>query len=139
MATCFNCRKAVSWSADRCPHCGIAFRPGTWKTQTDLLDARPGGWGFAPATYRSMGFRVAALLCPAWLPLIVGVLAGPGAQPVGLAILLAPFVFIPGVYVLANVHRWGRLLRAASCVIYVVASEVLAFWIFPGVKWLWRA
>ena len=139
MATCFNCRKPVSRSADRCPYCGVAFRSGTWKSQTDLLDAAPGGWGLAPATYGSIAFRVGAVLCPVWLPLIVGMLAGPDAQPAALALLLALFIFIPGVYVLANLRSWGKLLRLLASMGYVVVSGVAAFWVLSGIKLLWRA
>jgi hypothetical protein len=88
-----------------------------------------------------VGFRVGALLCPVWLPVVVGGVAGPqpDGAPVGLAILLALFIFIPGVYVLANVTAWGKVLRAFACVIYVVSSEVIAFWVLSGVNLLWRA
>src|SRR5690349_9480412 len=98
MATCYNCRKAVSWSADRCPHCGIVFQPGTWKTQTDLVEPRSEGWGLAPTTLRSFGFRVGAVLCPVWFSLFVGLVAGPQpGGPMGLMLLIGLFVFIPGI------------------------------------------
>jgi len=109
--------------------------------QTDLLDQTSAAWGLVPATYRGAGFRLGALLCPVWLPLGVGLVAGPQprADPTGLALLLALFIFIPGVYVLANTPSWGRLRRAVASAIYVVLSEVVAFWVLLGVNYLWRA
>jgi hypothetical protein len=66
-------------------------------------------------------------------------LAGPDAQPAALALLLALFIFIPGVYVLANLRSWGKLLRLLASMGYVVVSGVAAFWVLSGIKLLWRA
>jgi hypothetical protein len=66
-------------------------------------------------------------------------LAGPDAQPAALALLLALFIFIAGVYVLANLRSWGKLLRLLASMGYVVVSGVAAFWVLSGIKLLWRA
>jgi hypothetical protein len=66
-------------------------------------------------------------------------LAGPDAQPAALALLLALFIFIPGVYVLGNLRSWGKLLRLLASMGYVVVSGVAAFWVLSGIKLLWRA
>jgi hypothetical protein len=47
--------------------------------------------------------------------------------PVGLAVLLAPFIFIPGVYVVANVQGWSRLIRFVASLTYVALSAIVAF------------
>jgi hypothetical protein len=74
-----------------------------------------------------------------WVPLLVGVLAGRGAEPVGLTILLALFIFIPGVYVIANMPRWGKVPRALACVAYVAFAEVVTLLVFSGMHLLWKA
>ena len=105
----------------------MLFQPGTWRTQTDLIDPTPGGWGLAPATYGSFWFRFAALLFPVWFPFLLGLLIGRGAADFGLFIVLLFFIFIPGVYFVANTPNWGKLARASASLGYVAAAEVIAY------------
>ena len=83
------------------------------------------GWGVSPAVAQSVAFRACALLVPFWLPPIVALVAsGP---PAALALLLAPFVFVPGVFVVANHRAWSRFARLLASLGYVAASGVLGF------------
>ena len=44
-----------------------------------------------------------------------------------LALLLTPFVFIPGLYTIANTVAWPRLVRLVVCLLYVAVTGVLGF------------
>lgn len=48
-------------------------------------------------------------------------------------ILLSVFIFIPGVYVLANLPNLGIFIRALASVAYVVIAEVVAIAVLIGV------
>lgn len=54
-------------------------------------------------------------------------------------LLIALFVFIPGVYVLANLSNRGRLVRLFACLFYVVVAEFAAFMVLCTLNWAWRA
>lgn len=104
-----------------------------------MVSPAAGGWGLAPAIYTSLWFRTGALLCPVWLPLLMGLAVGP--QPggtTGLMLLLAFFIFIPGVYVLANSPRLGKLARVFACVVYALVAEAVAFTVLSGLDSVWR-
>jgi hypothetical protein len=141
MSTCANCRKLVVWSASKCPHCGVAFVPGLWNMQSGTITPRAEAWGIAPEIFHGLPFQVASLLCPIWLPLLVTLAAGPqpGNEWVGLALLLALFVFMPGALVIANYRDWGKLARAFALVVYVAASEVVMFVVLWAVSKHWWA
>lgn len=47
--------------------------------------------------------------------------------PAALALLLAPFIFVPGIYILANHRAWSRLTRLLASLGYVAVSGVLGF------------
>ena len=87
------------------------------------------GWGILPSTYESIAFRFAALLVPVWVPPLVAMLAGvqPSGAPVGLALLLAPFIFIPGVYTISNIPRWSGPIRFVASLAYVAVASVVGF------------
>jgi len=50
-----------------------------------------------------------------------------GGVPVALALLLAPFIFIPGVYEVANFTAWPRFARFCASLGYIVITGVLGF------------
>ena len=56
----------------------------------------------------------------------MGLLIGRGAADFGLFIVLLFFIFIPGVYFVANTPNWGKLARASASLGYVAAAEVIA-------------
>ena len=136
MPTCVNCRKGGFWEQDRCPHCGFFLRSGTWTMQTDLLHPAAGGWGFAPATYQSRWFRIAALLCPVWLPFIIALVSR--LLPGGIWFLLLLFSFIPGVWVIANLASWGKLVRVLVSLIYVVFAVATSILLIAGIGLIWQ-
>ena len=72
-----------------------------------------------------------ALLAPVWVPLIVVLMASeqPSGPPVGLAILLAPFIFIPGVYVISNLPGWSGPIRFFASLVYVALASVMGFFV----------
>ncbi|MDA8457449.1 hypothetical protein M4R22_22030 [Acidovorax sp. GBBC 3334] len=139
MAACFNCRTYVSLYDDKCPYCGSIFRPGSWQTATDLVEPADGGWGFSAKTLRGRVFAVTCLAVPLWVPLVLGLLLGrqPGGA-FGILLLLALFIFIPGVYVIANLPRWPGSIRLIACLAYVFLAEVAAFLVLSWVDWIWR-
>jgi hypothetical protein len=79
----------------------------------------------SPRITQGVSFRLVALLVPFWVPPIVALLVG--GTPVALALLLAPFVFIPGVYAVANFTAWPRLARLCASLGYVAVTGVLGF------------
>ncbi len=93
------------------------------------VSARTGGWGLSPVLLQGVAFRVAAILVPVWLPLLIALLLGaqPRQSPVGLALLLAPFVFIPGVYVLTNVPAWSRIIKFSARVLFFVLGSATGY------------
>lgn len=94
MPTCFNCRANVLAGVERCPSCGMTFVPGTWRTAVTSLSASADGWGLSRTTRQGRWFQVVALLVPLWVPpLMVFFVYAPATA---LALLLAPFIFIPG-------------------------------------------
>ena len=127
MAACPNCLQLVLPGAEICPTCGLHLRGG-WRA-TNRLSPNPHGWGLSPEVLRSFRFRTTALLCPLWLPAIVGLLAQP--QPRGdvggLWILLALFIFLPGVYVIAKMGSGGRTVRFMGVMAYIFLSEVATY------------
>lgn len=70
-----------------------------------------------------------AILAPVWVPLIVALMTTeqPSGPPVGLAILLTPFIFIPGVYVISNLPGWSGPIRFVASLVYVVLASVVGF------------
>ena len=70
-----------------------------------------------------------ALLVPVWVPIIVALMASeqPSGPPVGLAILLTLFIFIPGVYVISNLPGWSGPVRFFASLVYVVLASVVGF------------
>ena len=136
MPTCINCRKSVFWGQDRCPHCGIFLQSGTWMMQTDLLNPVTGGWGLAPATYQSLWFRIGALLCPLWIPFIVALVSR--FLPSGISFLFLLFSFIPGVWVIANLASWSKLLRVFLSLLYVVLAVTVSFLVIAGIGLIWQ-
>ncbi|WP_237711431.1 hypothetical protein [Paracidovorax oryzae] len=139
MAACFNCRAYIHLADDTCPYCGSIFRPGTWRTASDLIEPAKGGWGLSPETLRGRWFAGMSLAVPVWVPLATGLLLGsqPGGA-MGLMMLLFLFVFIPGVYVIANLPRWHGVAKLIASLAYVVVAEVTAFLVLSGVNWFWR-
>ena len=107
--------------------------------QTDLVAPRAAGWGLSASTLNGLSFRAASLLCPVWLPLLVSYAAGPqpGGEWVGLALLLALFVFMPGTLVVANIPSRGKLARVLASITYVTASEVVMLLVLWGVSTQW--
>lgn len=112
--------------AQQCPACGIRVRSGTLISLLTGISLRQDGWSLSPGLLRSRGFRVVALLVPAWLPILVAVLIGSGS-PEAASLLLALFVFIPGLYVLSNLSSWSRITRLVACLLYVVVSAVVGY------------
>jgi hypothetical protein len=89
------------------------------------------GWGIPFTVTTSLGFRLVTLLVPLWVaPLVALVVGGP---PVALAMLLAPFIFIPGLYTIANVSRWPAFIRFLASLVYLVGLGALSF---IEVSWL---
>ncbi len=125
MPTCFNCRASVLANVKRCPSCGVIYMSGSWRTAVAGLSARADGWGLSRTTRQGRWFQVIALLVPFWVPLLLVFFVG-GPAP-ALALLLAPFVFIPGVYTIANVPGWPGWARFVASLCYVVTSGVLGF------------
>lgn len=76
MAACFNCRAYIHLADDTCPYCGSIFRPGTWRTASDLIEPAKGGWGLSPETLRGRWFAGMNLAVPVWVPLATGLLLG---------------------------------------------------------------
>jgi hypothetical protein len=118
----------VSPSVERCPHCGITFTYGTWRTPLSGVSDSRFGWGLSPTARNSLAFRTTCLLVPVWLPLVLAVILGnqPGGLG-GLVLLLAPFVFIPGVYVVANIPGWSGPRRFFASLAYVGVGGAVAF------------
>lgn len=126
MQTCPNCRRAVMPGAEQCPACGIRIKSGTLLSVLTGIPLRQEGWSIPSSILRSSGFRVVALLVPAWLPLLVAFLIG-SRSPDSVSLLLALFVFIPGLYVLSNLRSWSRIKRLVACLLYVVVSGVVGY------------
>ena len=74
-------------------------------------------------------------MVPVWLPLLAAAMLGAQAaqSPIAIALLLAPFVFIPGLYVLANMAVWSRSARLLACMAYLVVGAVTAFKLLEAV------
>lgn len=117
---CPNCRSSVEPGSTDCRSCGLVFR-GHYKPLWDVA-ARSEGWGLSKSIRTRWGFRVVCLLAPFWAPLITapGLIGPPGAQ----ALLWAPFVFLPGLYVLTNMPRWTPFVKVVASLSYVAASSV---------------
>lgn len=125
MPACFNCRANVLAGSERCPSCGVAYVPGTLQAPLTVLRARSSGWGLSATIRQGVGFRIAALLVPIWVPpLLVLIANGP---PLALALLLAPFVFTPGLYTIANFSSWPPFARVVACFAYVALTGVVGF------------
>lgn len=125
MSVCYNCRTSVAPSAEQCPNCGIRYVVGTLRSPLVGLPPSGSGWGISATVLQSKGYRVLALLFPVWgSGLVASILGG---EPVALALLLAPFVFIPGVLVVANMAGWSGFIRLTASLAYVVLSGVIGF------------
>ncbi len=125
MPTCFNCRANVLAGVERCPSCGMTFVPGTWRTAITSLSTSADGWGLSRTTRQGRWFQVVALLVPLWVPLLMVFFVD--APATALALLLAPFVFIPRVHTIGNVPGWSGWARFAASLGYVATSGVLGF------------
>ena len=125
MPTCFNCRANVLANVERCPSCGVVYVRGTWHSVLIGLQPSPHGWGVSPAITQSVGFRLVALLVPFWVPPLVVLLVSDASA--ALALVLAPFVFIPGLYTITNLASWSRLARFCASLGYVALTGVLGF------------
>lgn len=112
--------------AEQCPACGIRIKSGALLSLLTGISLRQDGWSIPSSLLRSKVFRAVALLVPAWLPLLVAVLIG-NRSPVSVSLLLALFVFMPGLYVLSNLRSWSRIQRLVACLLYVVISGVVGY------------
>lgn len=114
-------------NAPRCPHCGVKFGR-TWHVPLHWLSTSRAGWGIPLATYQSFAFRLFAIFAPVWVPTIVVLMANQSnREPIALAMLLALFIFIPGVYVISNIKKWYGIIRFSISLGYVVAAEVVSY------------
>ena len=129
MSTCFNCRSSLPAGASSCPVCGARIVAGTWQSLLRSISPRAEGWGISSSRLQGTAFRAAALLVPVWLPPLTAIILGAQApqSPLAIALLLAPFAFIPGLYVLANRAAWSRTSRFLACIAYLVASAVAGY------------
>ena len=94
----------------------------------DDLSPRDAGWGLPSNLVQSAGFRWASLLAPLWLPPCIMVWLG--APPVAVALMLALFIFIPGLYVVTNLPGWSPWAKLAASLGYVAVSGSL------GLAWM---
>lgn len=118
--------------AERCPFCGVQYgRLGLWwwRVPHEGLSPRDSGWGLSSATYKSRTFRLISLLVPIWLPPIIALMADeqPDGKPWAFVLLLAPFIFIPGVYVISNLPGWSGPIRFITSLVYVVLASIVGF------------
>jgi hypothetical protein len=51
----------------------------------------------------------------------------PDGKPWALVLLLAPFIFIPGVYVISNLPGWSGPIRFIASLVYVVLASMVGF------------
>jgi len=105
----------------------VRFEPWILGTQTSGLSAREAGWGFTPEVLKGWAFRATCLATPLWLPLFVLLVLGRAGGPAAITLLLALFVPIPGIYVLANVSAWPKAVRLLTSVAYGLASLPVAY------------
>ncbi|XZG70582.1 hypothetical protein ACTSKR_01640 [Chitinibacteraceae bacterium HSL-7] len=137
MTVCFNCRTSVSPSAASCPRCGVHFSYGTWRTPLSGIAPSPDGWGLALLGRHA--FRVGALLTPLWLPFFVALVAGRSTDAAGLAILLTPFVLIPGLHVVANIPSWPGGWRFVASIGYAVSAAIAGYWVLATTqRFIWH-
>ena len=94
----------------------------------DDLSPREAGWGLPSNLVRSTGFRWASLLAPLWLPPCIMVWLG--APPIAGALMLALFIFIPGLYVITNLPGWSPWAKLGASLGYVAVSGSL------GLAWM---
>jgi hypothetical protein len=126
MQTCPNCRSPVVAVTQPCHACGMRVVPGTWMSLLTGVAPRAEGWSLSSSLTRSSVFRAVALLVPVWLPVLVALLIG-SRSPEAVSLLLALFVFIPGLHVLSNVRGWSGIRRLVACVLYLVVGAVLGY------------
>ncbi len=126
MQTCPNCRSAVLDGMQRCAACGFQVRPGSFASMLTGVSHRAAGWSLSPELVRSSTYRVVALLAPIWLPVLVALIIG-SRSPAAVSILVALFVFIPGLHVLSNVPGWSAIQRLVVCVLYVVVGALVGY------------
>lgn len=127
LPACFNCRASVAPGSSTCPRCGTWFK-GHPYTPRDDLSPREEGWGLPSNLVQSAGFRWASLLAPLWLPPCIMVWLG--APPVAVALMLALFIFIPGLYVITNLPGWSPWAKLGASLGYVAVSGSL------GLVWM---
>lgn len=88
------------------------------------MSARADGWGLSTGVPRSRRTTVGALLCPLWVPILIGLsVLLFGAGVLALAALVATVIFVPGVLIIANYVGWPRWARFVACLAYVVMAE----------------
>ena len=90
------------------------------------VSPRAAGWSLSSNLVRSSTYRMVALLVPIWLPVLVALIIG-SRSPAAVSLLVALFVFIPGLHVLSNVPGWSGITRFVVCVLYVVVGAVVGY------------
>ncbi|MFN7153421.1 MAG: hypothetical protein ACK4OE_06985 [Acidovorax sp.] len=122
MTTCFNCRASVAFDAQRCLRCGVMFTGGS-SAPLHGVSPRQDGWGLSRHVTQGTAFQWLSLLAPVWLS--TGVMAWHNMAPAETAILLALFIFIPGLYVITNLPRVSGLVKMFASIGYVAVSGAL--------------
>ena len=122
MTTCFNCRASAAFDAQRCLRCGVMFTGGS-SAPLHRISPREDGWGLSRHVTQGTAFQWLSLLAPVWLP--TGVMAWHNMAPAETAILLALFIFIPGLYVITNLPRVSGWVKVIASLGYVAVSGAL--------------
>ena len=122
MTTCFNCRASVAFDAQRCLRCGVMFT-GDSSAPLHGVSPRQDGWGLSRHVTQGTAFQWLSLLAPVWLS--TGVMAWHNMAPAETAILLALFIFIPGLYVITNLPRVSGWVKVIVSLGYVAVSGAL--------------
>ncbi len=122
MTVCFNCRASVAFDAQTCRRCGVLFTRGT-DAPLHGVSPRDEGWGLSRHVTQGTAFQWLSLLAPVWLP--TGVMVWHHMAPVEAALLLALFVFIPGLYVVTNLPSVSGWVKVIASLGYVAVSGAL--------------
>lgn len=122
MTTCFNCRASVAFDAQRCLRCSVMFTGGS-SAPLHGVSPREDGWGLSRHVTQGTAFQWLSLLAPVLLP--TGVMAWHNMAPAETAILLALFIFIPGLYVITNLPRVPGWVKVIGSLGYVAVSGAL--------------
>lgn len=122
MTVCSNCRASVAFDAQRCLRCGVMFSYGS-STPLHGVSPREEGWGLSRHVTQGTAFQWLSLLAPVWLP--TAVMVWYNGAPGETALLLALFIFIPGLYVVTNLPRASGWVKLISSLGYVLISGAL--------------